>query len=438
MGRYLIIGNGFDLAHGLKTRYTDFLYVYSYLLGNRNDVDWPFLDDRLKQIAEEFCNMNKTEELAKIVKENIWLKYFLSKIKIIGNTWIAFESEINAICEKGVEIERNNNFLYNEEYKMFLKSNPANRFNFDKMASHLDELIDLLDLYLKFVNIQDIDCCYKEILNFLPTNIINFNYTNTIERIYGIVDKIDYIHGKCSFSEKNSIVLGFHSMKDEKLDLRFSNFLKYIQMVQKDIQMDSYFELQTERRDETLFFGHSLDETDKDLIENIFAFSQKIYILYYDNKMKTQIIKNIIKIFGREKFMNFCFSRQKKLHFIKQSEPLNLNKEEIDFILHPLNDLGRDENFSKEFINYKKWKNYKLGAMPLCGLIEYLESKLGVNSKFIPIEQIKKLLSEIFLELNNLKYFDNEIAKINLSLVMQKCNWVIGKCNSLLPSKVNT
>ena len=33
MKRLLFIGNGFDLAHGLPTRYTDFLYVCQKYIG---------------------------------------------------------------------------------------------------------------------------------------------------------------------------------------------------------------------------------------------------------------------------------------------------------------------------------------------------------------------------------------------------------------------
>lgn len=76
----LIIGNGFDLAHGLPTRYTDFLkYCRDY-----NDNEPVSLQDNLNI------------EFAEFVNNNIWLKYFLSITVDLDDTktWIDFEKEI--------------------------------------------------------------------------------------------------------------------------------------------------------------------------------------------------------------------------------------------------------------------------------------------------------------------------------------------------------
>ena len=35
MNRIILIGNGFDLAHGLKTGYGDFIYLYHNSINNR-------------------------------------------------------------------------------------------------------------------------------------------------------------------------------------------------------------------------------------------------------------------------------------------------------------------------------------------------------------------------------------------------------------------
>ena len=66
----LIIGNGFDLAHGLKTSYKDFL---------------------------EFCKLqieSKNSEYYKKFATNLWLKHFITRQLNLGNTWIDLESEI--------------------------------------------------------------------------------------------------------------------------------------------------------------------------------------------------------------------------------------------------------------------------------------------------------------------------------------------------------
>lgn len=79
----LIIGNGFDLAHGLPTKYTDFLqYCRDY------DSDSP---------VSEFNDLNV--EFLSFIDSNLWLEYFLIHTVNMKNseTWIDFEKEISEI-----------------------------------------------------------------------------------------------------------------------------------------------------------------------------------------------------------------------------------------------------------------------------------------------------------------------------------------------------
>ena len=76
----LIIGNGFDLAHGLPTRYTDFL-IYCRDYDENNPIS------KSNELNEEFISF---------VKDNIWLKYFLNSTIDINSskTWIDFEKQL--------------------------------------------------------------------------------------------------------------------------------------------------------------------------------------------------------------------------------------------------------------------------------------------------------------------------------------------------------
>ena len=78
----LVIGNGFDLAHGFQTRYTDFLkYCKEYR--NCNPIS------NVEDMNQEFENF---------IADNIWLKYFLSITNLDDDrTWIDFEQEIAKI-----------------------------------------------------------------------------------------------------------------------------------------------------------------------------------------------------------------------------------------------------------------------------------------------------------------------------------------------------
>ncbi len=129
----LIIGNGFDLAHGLPTKYGDFLdfcetvrriYTYSGDLSkkdyiHRNINDWEINDDIKNLLLEDFdkrdCKQNFNDDCTydlkvtisnKILNEfythidkNTWLEYFLQCRSSIGGNWIDFEKEISKVIQ---------------------------------------------------------------------------------------------------------------------------------------------------------------------------------------------------------------------------------------------------------------------------------------------------------------------------------------------------
>ncbi len=74
----LVIGNGFDLAHGLPTSYKDFL---------------EFTDNYMSYAKS--INDNLLSELKTLVSNNCWLEYF--KRTYIGNGWIDFEKEMSNV-----------------------------------------------------------------------------------------------------------------------------------------------------------------------------------------------------------------------------------------------------------------------------------------------------------------------------------------------------
>lgn len=68
--KLFIIGNGFDLAHGLKTKYEDFLLWYLQKVSNREVVN--------DGIIENLSKLNWTLES---------ITDFLNKIKYFKNTY---------------------------------------------------------------------------------------------------------------------------------------------------------------------------------------------------------------------------------------------------------------------------------------------------------------------------------------------------------------
>ncbi|MBQ9437356.1 MAG: hypothetical protein IJU50_03415, partial [Lachnospiraceae bacterium] len=95
--RILVIGNGFDLAHGLKTGYSDFMaFVESmhslqeFLEDNHAHVSdgisqsaaglcrksWGGLGGKLFENCGEDGVISQTGDVLKLIKKNVWLEYF--------------------------------------------------------------------------------------------------------------------------------------------------------------------------------------------------------------------------------------------------------------------------------------------------------------------------------------------------------------------------
>lgn len=183
------------------------------------------------------------------------------------------------------------------------------------------EFIEALEIYFyEFVEKASDVHPISQIREIEPNYIISFNYTHT-EKYYGI-NNVHHIHGvirddlDCG---SNNMVLGvnYYDNKD------FIYFVKYFQRIQKHCGVDyKYFvnepcifkssdEFDKEYNDYELYiYGHSLDETDKDVLKfvigdfddrNQFQMkARKVIIYYYDQQDFELKVINLITLFGRD------------------------------------------------------------------------------------------------------------------------------------------
>lgn len=238
----LVIGNGFDLAHGLPTAYPDFLgfcrmikAVYSEdKIGNADKI-WVELGiklknntntERLKMKFSELYSIAVTEkneqresfvrtntvydELYLDIKNNIWLEYFLQNPMYQKENWIDFEGEISKVIQsldgdmefdedrryeiQDTVVDLSNSFLQQKyaEYMLTHRSMTAltegrsERITFreirDKMYEDLTKLIRALEIYLT-------DYVGKMECNIISPDIkdIAYNIIETQEGTKGIL-----------------------------------------------------------------------------------------------------------------------------------------------------------------------------------------------------------------------------------------------------------
>lgn len=196
----IIIGNGFDIAHGINSRYSDF---YAYL------ESYEIVPKPLFPEFPKFLDINSisSEDTKKHALLEDLEKYIPSE-----DLWSCFEESLGNLDYEQLK-EDNSNYLLNPGDDKWRDS-----------ANH--DYQYMIQEELKFTN--DIDYQFKRwisglntkvqplqsIINILnncmtPTLFLNFNYTDTLEKIYGINRQcILYIHGKVGDNEK--LVLGHH------------------------------------------------------------------------------------------------------------------------------------------------------------------------------------------------------------------------------------
>ena len=291
----LVLGNGFDLAHGLPTGYIDFLEFcksvmpiykeienlpvvnyYTEILADikiNNEIK-DYLDEAFKSRKENSEMKYKTkypslDELFSLIDNNIWFYYFIQCDRHGKENWVDFEGEISNVIKAITGTMKEYNIsLYGElrnfkdgnsyhlacEYEVILdiikkykKRNLLDIVTYLEIKNYLlddlNRLVRALEIYLtEVIGKVKIKKVSSDIMDIVSPSIkvLNFNYTNTyIKEYYYNEININYIHGKARKNntiEDNNMVLGIDEYLPEdrrNKDTEFINFKKYYQRIYK-------------------------------------------------------------------------------------------------------------------------------------------------------------------------------------------------------------
>lgn len=383
----LLLGNGFDLAHGLPTRYTDFLEwvkaEYALYVSSREQkseivakikevkVEWAIVPHPSKISVKRLCNEEMQLELWECINHNFWLDYFLNTPIYQKENWIDFESEISKIV-RSINDDINasaidaqitilsNDFLKNRltsDWDNLFKQENEKVFNIkyaelrDILLSDLEKLIRALEIYLtEYIEKMETNLISLDILNVDVQKVLNFNYTDTYENIYGKNKNIeyDYIHGKADSNNtlsSNNMVLGIDEyLTDERKnrDTEFIAFKKFYQRIHKRtgnnyknwveaIIRDNGNAIWTKRHaiEHLLYvFGHSLDMTDGDVLRELIL-CDNIYtkIYYLDDKVYGKQIENLVKVIGQDELIRRTGGKNRTIEFVHQKDMVKVKKD---------------------------------------------------------------------------------------------------------------
>lgn len=352
MNRLVLIGNGFDLAHGLRTSYKNFILWYWDQWGNR------LLHSLEKNDTDGLCSFK--------LKDNVdapnWASVFQGWYYQRKNPIIPWETNevinlamkdrelsdftitsplLNKICTHlaygWVDIE-------NEYYSLLRQRSslikPSTEQIIRDLNIHLNTLRDYLIYYLRTEEEKGIeikeeikDKIYRPIMkdeiavanqkfsgyrlgDSAPARImlLNFNYTKTPE-LY-LTDSsnvvVNYIHGKLDNPE--SVIFGYGDELDEdykKLqEMNENEVLRHIKSI-RYLESDNYRKMREfieSASFQVCIMGHSCGNSDRTLLNTLFEHRNCISVkpYYYisgqeDNYL--ELVQNISRSFTDMKLM---------------------------------------------------------------------------------------------------------------------------------------
>lgn len=209
-----IVGNGFDLAHDLKTSYTDFK---SYMTEHRDEVyeaeNLRISKEEILKKFEEYCKPNYLWSDFEQKTELIISEISDKKLSILGEEWnckLGIPDERYKFIDKFTkELNKLNNLYVSELTHKEIQNIALSFFNFQVVKKYLwiPYLYISFQEWIQTIEYSDVNKIYNIKGN---SAVLSFNYTETMTEVYGKNDKdILYIHG--SVKRLDDIVLGFHS-----------------------------------------------------------------------------------------------------------------------------------------------------------------------------------------------------------------------------------
>ncbi|ORO53841.1 phage abortive infection protein [Streptococcus oralis subsp. oralis] len=366
----LILGNGFDIAMGRKTKYTDFIDFEKQLFSNPDEGLLEFLKDKNIKIEK--------------YKDNLYLKFINENKGTLGDNWSNLEIMISQLVESIMYFKENNDLLfqiapenqfwaledqlvreknysskafvarcfislYKEEGWSSLEREVAMEKLNNEFINQLDLLIELLEIYLsyrdfldfKVIEIKSKPTALDAISDLSNSSVLNFNYTNTSRYLFETSEKrTHFIHGRIdlirTFSRINTMVFGIED-KENDVNSDLIPYQKYYQRVVKETgndfekffkrtfyDIDDEFGSQLPNSKNIIVFGHSVDPLDKEIFQKCFALAEngkydyRFIFTYFNDLAKRSIIKNLAIILGKEKLIEL--TGKQNVVFIKSDD----------------------------------------------------------------------------------------------------------------------
>ncbi|AIO19424.1 hypothetical protein KQ51_01548 [Candidatus Izimaplasma bacterium HR1] len=320
-----VIGNGFDLHHGLKTTLKNFLES-SIIEEYKNNFFIKYYDKKL--IRDEFSWIDFEVEISNILKykdeisQNI--RHGLAGESMMG--LIVFDVDkyvnpnelffYNVLCEsKFLFFTKFNNYplAIEEEYwtkwKHLLDEKLYKDYHeFKKVFNEYIEFVEMIMIGSELKLNKEIDKVVHE-----ADEIICFNYTSTVDKyklpqqLPSRVDNVKYVHNRVN----EDIIIGIKELNEHNTEFN-SKFYKTINYITtNNSRIEAFEEKNFEHMDvfnlDIYFIGHSFGESDhylfirlKSILHDNPHLRDKVFVHFFvhSEDSKKDFVYNLKQFFG--------------------------------------------------------------------------------------------------------------------------------------------
>lgn len=355
MNRIVLIGNGFDLAHGLKTSYKHFICWYWKQWGHR------LLNGLSKKEADGLCSFtineglnvpnwasafqgwyfkrgnpfipwDDTDAFSEAIKDRklceftfispllqrIWKQFLLGWVDV-ENEYFSLLTEEKMSMDKGfvlpdyTELNSHLDILRNHLIQYLLSESEKGTPEIAEIKEKIYRPLKEREISVAFKNLLD-----KSTLGDVDPNaimLLNFNYTKTPEQYVAKSSKVqvNYIHGKLDNPE--SVIFGYGDELDDSFkklqSMNNNECLRHIKSI-RYLESENYRKMLEFIEADTfqvVIMGHSCGNSDRTLLNTLFEHKNCISIKPYFYKKEDgtdnylELVQNISRNFTDMKLM---------------------------------------------------------------------------------------------------------------------------------------
>lgn len=355
MNKIILIGNGFDLAHGMKTSYNDFIDDFEEIIKDKSyQKTFSENDDVIIHPRYHPSSSFFKKNLGAFKFNNIFFEYVLNRFKALNYYDLEgfFYEVLKQANANNIEKLNSDFCSFTSHLEKYL-TKIENQFKEENCPLKSEILQHISDPILFSELSQDakktvsrkhdllynneagrqraMENFYEEYKRsntpFKPKTILllNFNYTETGGLYLNDNSKLINIHGKLN-DNQNPIIFGYGDELDSDYsvieNMKDNRFLEHFKSINYS-KTDNYKQV-LEYIDSDLFqiciMGHSCGNTDRTLLNTIFDHNNCASVkIYYHQKSATQnnyldIYKNISRNFNskaklRDRVVNQSFCK---------------------------------------------------------------------------------------------------------------------------------